>query len=61
MSVHGYYKRVAAIYAIQQGKDAVSREEAGRYLELFLRRVHDPLSWRVDVEKRANQMRLGQW
>ena len=61
MSVHGYYKRVAAMCAIQQGKQAVSREEAGRYLEVFLRRVHDPLSWRVDVEKRANQMRLGQW
>lgn len=61
MSVHGYYKRVAAMYAMQQGKDVVSREEAARYLERYMRRVHDPLTWRVDVEKRANQMRLGQW
>lgn len=61
MSVHGYYKRVAAMYAMQEGKEVVSREEAGRYLEVFLRRVHDPLTWRVDVAKRANQMRLGQW
>lgn len=61
MSVYGYYKRVAALYCLRQGKDAASREAAAEYLERYLKRVHDPLSWSLDVEKRRNQMRLGQW
>jgi hypothetical protein len=61
MSVYGYYKRVAALYCLRHGKEAASRREAADYLEWFLRRVDDPLTWALDVEKRRNQMRLGQW
>lgn len=61
MSVHGYYKRVAALYQLRHDKENVSRQVAAAYLERFLRRVDDPLSWKIDVDKRTDQMRLGQW
>lgn len=61
MSVYGYYKRVAAMYGLRHGREDVTRQQAAEYLERFLKRVHDPLSWRLDVDKRARQMRLGQW
>jgi hypothetical protein len=61
MSVYGYYKRVAAMYRLRYGKEWASRREAAEFLERYIGRLHDPLSWRVDVEKRANQMRHGQW
>jgi hypothetical protein len=61
MSVYGYYKRVAAMLRLREGEEWVSRMEAARFLDRYIARVHDPLSWRVDVQKRANQMRHGQW
>ncbi|MGB7540764.1 MAG: hypothetical protein WBM28_01960, partial [Burkholderiales bacterium] len=60
MSVYGYLKRVGAIYRVKHGRDFVSRQEAAAYLEIALNKLHDPMSWKLDVEKRANQMRLGQ-
>jgi hypothetical protein len=61
MSVYGYLKRVGAIYQLKHGKDFVSREQAAAFLEHFIKKVHDPMSWKLDVEKRVGQMRLGQW
>lgn len=61
MSVYGYYKRVAALYRLRHGAEDVTRKEAAEYLERFLARVHDPLSWKLGVDKRTDQMRLGQW
>ena len=61
MSVNGYYKRVAAMFQLRYRREDVSRREAAVYLERFLQRVHDPLTWKLDVDKRTDQMRLGQW
>ena len=62
LSVYGYMKRIAAIRALQQGRQDVIR------LPLLLpdfrdllKRVHDPLAWDGDVRKRINEMRLGPW
>lgn len=60
-SVDGYLKRTAAIDAVRRGLPWVSHAEALDGLEALLRLVHNPLTWRTDVEKRATQMRLGQW
>ena len=35
-------------------------ESAIREFSSFLRKVHDPLTWRTDVLKRADEIRLGQ-
>ena len=59
-SMYGYLKRVAAICGLKDGNDSVSRQRAAAFLELYLKELHDPLSWQVDVAKRRDQMRLGQ-
>lgn len=61
ISVHGYLKRAAAVQRISHGEGYVSKEEALKFLSMFIERVHDPLTWHLDVEKRVEEMRLGQW
>lgn len=60
-SVDGYLKRAAAIDALRRGLPSVSHAEALEGFAHMLRLVHNPLTWRGDVEKRVIQMRLGQW
>jgi hypothetical protein len=54
-------KRIAAIQRLQHAQEFVSQPEALQRLEQLLNRVHDPLPWRTDIDKRVDQMRLGQW
>jgi hypothetical protein len=61
VSVYGYLKRVAAIQRLQHAEDFVSHPQALERLQSLLERVHDPLTWRTDIDKRVDQMRLGQW
>ena len=61
VSVEGYLKRSAAIECVRLGGEVLSHEQALREFSVFLRRVHDPLTWRTEVTKRADQVRLGQW
>ena len=61
ISVYGYLKRSAAISRLRHGEDFISMDEALAYLQKFMDRVHDPLTWRSDVDKRVEAMRLGQW
>ena len=61
VSVEGYIKRSAAIECVRRGGELISHEGALEQFSAFLRRVHDPLTWRTDVMKRAEQVRLGQW
>ena len=60
-SVDGYLKRAAAIDALRRGLPCVPHAEALDRFSDLLRLVHDPLTWRADVERRVVQMRLGQW
>ena len=61
VSVEGYLKRSAAIECVRRGGELLAHEQALREFSAFLRRVHDPLTWRNDVLKRADEIRLGQW
>ena len=61
VSVEGYIKRSAAIECVRLGGEVLSHERALRQFSEFLRRVHNPLTWRTDVLRRADQVRLGQW
>ena len=61
VSVEGYLKRSAAIECVRRGGELLSHERALEQFSSFLRKVHDPLTWRSDVLKRADQVRLGQW
>jgi len=60
ISVQGYMKRIAAIRSLQQKKAApISLDETQRCLAVMVTKIHDPLTWRNDVEKRMNEIRLG--
>lgn len=61
VSVEGYIKRSAAIECVRSGGDLPTHERALEQFSAFLRRVHEPMTWRTDVLKRADQVRLGQW
>lgn len=61
ISMYGYLKRIAAIRTLQAGLPDVSPEQALGQFERLLDKVHDPLTWRGDVAKRVDLMRLGQW
>jgi len=60
ISALGYLKQVAAIDCVKKGKQMVTFDEALERLDFKVRRAFDPFSWRVDVEKRINQIRMGQ-
>lgn len=61
ISMYGYLKRIAAIDCVQKGKDMISNEDAIKRIARKMELIHDPLTWETDVEKRINQIRLGQW
>jgi len=61
VSVYGYLKRLAAIRSLQGETAPASMEKAQQFLSKQLRRIHDPLTWEHDVQRRMNEMRLGEW
>ena len=60
-SVYGYLKRVAAIDVLYSGNQKNYMDEAFQHLFNIISEIHDPLTWDQDVERRANEMRLGEW
>lgn len=61
ISMYGYLKRIAAIDCVQKEMIMISKEDAIKRISRKMELIHDPLSWEADVEKRINQIRLGQW
>lgn len=61
ISVYGYLKRVAAIRSLQGNTPPASLDRAEYFLSRQLNRIHDPLTWESDVQRRMNEMRLGEW
>ena len=61
ISVYGYVKRVAAIDALYTGNEKSYMDEAFQHLFNRVSELHDPLTWQQDVNRRAKEMRLGEW
>ncbi len=62
ISVYGYVKRVAAIDALYTGNLEKSyMDEAMTHLQNRIFEIHDQLTWQQDVNRRINEMRLGDW
>ena len=61
ISVYGYLKRVAAIHCVQKKKEMVSEQEALDDLTRRMRKIHDPLYWKIDVKKRIDAIECGEW
>ena len=59
IAMYGYLKRVAAIHGLQRNKSDVSKDDALYRLGWLMDRLHDPLTWESDVQRRMNEMRLG--
>jgi hypothetical protein len=60
-SVYGYLKAVAAVRCVQQGKALLSEQEALDQLARRMWALHDPLTWRVEVERRIAEVERGAW
>jgi hypothetical protein len=61
ISIQGYLKRIAAVECVLQDKTMLSNAEALKHLQGLLFAVHDPLTWKTDVRKRIDAIKLGQW
>jgi hypothetical protein len=61
ISVYGYLKRMAAVSCVKDGTPMMSEEAAFGLLGDRLRRLFDPLSWKLDVQKRIKAIELGEW
>ncbi|RPH50804.1 MAG: hypothetical protein EHM85_08970 [Desulfobacteraceae bacterium] len=61
ISIYGYLKRIAAIQCVQSGKNLIDSEEAMKSLDDRIKRLHEPLAWKFDVEKRIKEIELGEW
>lgn len=61
IAVQGYLKKVAAVHCVQTGKTMIDVNEALGVIDANIQKIHEPLAWQVDVEKRIKEIRLGQW
>jgi hypothetical protein len=61
ISTYGNLKRIGAIHAVQQENDFTGFDAAVHELQNLLKTVHDPLTWRNDVDSRIQAIRFGQW
>ena len=60
ISIYGYLKRVGAISCIQNNLEQIGLDDAISHIDKIIKKIHEPLSWRMDVEKRRKEMLLGQ-
>ncbi|GAB1393414.1 hypothetical protein MASR1M60_15770 [Rhodocyclaceae bacterium] len=59
IAVYGYLKRLAAIHGLQRSKEEITKDDAMYRLGWLMDRLHDPLTWSVEVQRRMTEMRLG--
>lgn len=60
MSVYGYLKREAALNCVRRDIDTLTVHDTFELLKDNIKNIHDPFTWKSDVEKRKQQIRLGQ-
>jgi hypothetical protein len=61
ISIYGNLKRIGAIHSVRQGQDFTGFNEAFLQLEHMLRIIHDPMTWKADVDSRVKEIQFGQW
>lgn len=59
ISMEGYLKKVAAIECLKEGRPMLSQGQTIDRLIPLLEKVHNGLTWRGDVQRRMDQLRLG--
>lgn len=58
ISMEGYLKKVAAIECLKEGRPMLSQGQTIDRLIPVLEKVHNHLTWRGDVQRRIDQLRL---
>lgn len=58
ISMEGYLKKIAAIECLKEGRPMLSQGQAIDRLIPLLEKVHNGLTWRGDVQRRMDQLRL---
>jgi hypothetical protein len=58
ISMEGYLKKVAAIECLREGRPMLSQRQAIDRFVPLLEKVHNQLTWRGDVQRRIDQLRL---
>lgn len=58
ISMEGYLKKVAAIECLKEGRPMLSQGQTIDRLIPLLEKVHNGLTWRGDVQRRMDQLRL---
>lgn len=58
ISMEGYLKKVAAIECLKEGRAMLSQGQTIDRLIPLLEKVHNGLTWRGDVQRRMDQLRL---
>lgn len=61
IAVYGYLKRVASVSCIQQNTEHMSLNDSVVRIVEIIHKIHEPLAWKMDVEKRRKEMLLGKW
>lgn len=59
ISMEGYLKKVAAIECLKEGRPMLSQGQTIDRLIPLLEKVHNGLTWRGDVQRRIDQLRVG--
>jgi hypothetical protein len=61
ISIYGYLKRVAAVHCVQTSKEPIAVDDALTHIGRLVNKLHEPLAWQMDVEKRIKEIQLGEW
>lgn len=59
ISIEGYLKKVAAIECLKEGRPMLSQSQTIERLLPLLEKVHNGLTWRGDVQRRIERLRVG--
>ena len=61
ISIYGYLKRIAAIECVQGNHSMITVDEVIRDLKTYISYIHEPLTWKIDVERKIKEIQLGVW
>jgi hypothetical protein len=58
ISMEGYLKKIAAIECLKEARPMLSQRQTIDRVVPLLEKVHNELTWRGDVQRRMDQLRL---
>jgi hypothetical protein len=61
ISIYGYLKRIAAIECVQGNHSMIDVNEVLKDLKSQIRYIHEPLDWKIEVERKIKEIQLGVW